>query len=424
LTVDTADGICDGTFIKYTVRYHTMLVDTVIKTAKPAEKPYKLTDGKGLYLLVTATGKYFRFDYRFNKKRKTLALGTYPDVSLLLARERLLAARKLLADGIDPSENKKLIKAYTVNPNTFEKIAREWHQKNKHTWTENHAANILSRLEAYIFPWLKEKPITEVIAPTLLSVLRRIEAKGITETAHRMRQVCGKVFRYAIACGLADRDPTADLQGALSPTVSKPMATITEPRKITLLLLAIRSYRGNNITRCALLLAPLTFVRPGELRHAEWSEINFDSAEWKIPAEKMKMRSPHIIPLSTQALNLLKELKPLTGYSRYVFPSTRVENRAMSENTVNAALRRMGYIKDEMTGHGFRAMASTLLHEQGWSTDVIERQMAHKERNSVKAAYNYAQHLPERKIMMQHWADYLETLVKNAGGIPIFTRTL
>nr|WP_320010598.1 integrase arm-type DNA-binding domain-containing protein [uncultured Desulfobulbus sp.] len=405
-----------------------MLVDTAIKNAKPKDKPYKMTDGKGLYLLIKKTGKYFRFDYRFQGKRKTLALGVYPDVSLSLARDRHAEARKLVADGIDPGEQRKMEKEAAADQNSFEAVAREWFLKNKHTWTDNHGRDIISRLEANVFPWIGSKPIAEVNAPVLLGVLRRIEDRGAIETAHRIKQMCGQVCRYAVVTGRAERDPSADLRGALPPPPSKSMATITDPKEVAGLLRAIKGYKGEMVTRCALLLAPLTFVRPGELRHAEWEEIDFDRAEWKIPPEKRKLKKAlkavpnnfHLVPLSRQALAVLRDLQPLTGEGRYVFPSLRTGERPMSENTVNAALRRMGYSKDEMTGHGFRAMASTLLHEQGWESDVIERQLAHKERNSVKAAYNYAQHLPERRKMMQAWADYLEALEKGAEIIPLF----
>jgi len=275
---------------------------------------------------------------------------------------------------------------------------------------------IIRRFELYIFPWLGSRPISDITPPELLAVLRRVESKGILETAHRAQQNCSQVFRYAIATGRAERDSTADLRGALAPAKHGRMATITEPKKIGELLRAIDGYEGTPVAKCALRLAPLVFVRPGELRHAEWEEINFDNAEWRIPAEKMKMKDPHIVPLAMQAVEILYEIRPLTGQGRYVFPSIRTNSRPMSDNTILSALRRMGYPKDEMSGHGFRAMASTILHEQGWPSDIIERQLAHAERNSIKAAYNHAQHLPERQKMMQAWADYLDTL-KNKGQV-------
>jgi len=362
--------------------------------------------------LVNKTGKYFRFDFRFNGKRKTLALGVYPDVTLKIAREKHDDARKLLSNNIDPGQHRKTVKAMSIEQaaNSFEAVALEWFTKNKHIWTKGHSKTIIRRLELNIFPWLGGQPVASITAPELLSAIRRIENRGARETAHRVKQICGQVFRYAIATGRADRDPSADLRGALSPTKSKHMAAITSPEKIGGLLRAIDKYEGHLITRCALRLAPLVFVRPGELRHAEWREINLDQAEWKIPAEKMKMRLPHIVPLSRQAVEVLQEIEPLTGRGRYVFSSLRSAARPMSNNTILAALRRMGYTKEEMTGHGFRAMASTVLHEQSWPSDIIERQLAHVERNSIKAAYNHAQYLPERRKMMQAWADYLDKL--------------
>lgn len=388
------------------------LTDTAIKNAKPADKPYKMTDGRGLYLLVNKNRKYFRWDYRYGGKRKTFALGVYPDVGLRAAREKHEDMRRLLSQGIDPMEHKKEIRAqmYEESRCSFELIAREWYFKNKSVWTEKHAQTIISRLENNIFPWLGGKDVGSITAPVLLECLRRIEERGAVETAHRVKQICGQVFRYAIATGRAERDPSFDLRGALAPTRTKSMATITDPEKIGELMRAIDGYQGSIITRCALKFAPLTFVRPGELRHAEWTEMSLEECEWKIPSEKMKMRMAHIVPLSSQAKTVLEEIRPLTGNGKYVFPSLRSGSRPMSNNTILAALRNMGYTKEEMTGHGFRAMASTLLHEQGWPSDVIERQLAHRERNSVKAAYNHAQYLTERRRMMQAWADYLDFL--------------
>lgn len=388
------------------------LTDTAIRNAKLQDKQYKLTDEKGMYLLVNKAGKYFRLDYRFGRARKTLALGVYPEVKLAEAREKRDEARKMIANGVDPGLLRKVNKSIQAEQveSTFEAIAREWHMKFSSNWAESHARKILRRFELYLFPWLGTRPIADISPPELLAVLRKIENKGILETAHRAQQNCGQVFRYAIATGRAERDPSADLRGALAPAKHERMATITEPKKIAELLRAIYGYEGTSVAKGALKLAPLVFVRPGELRHAEWSEIDLDSAEWRIPAEKMKMKAPHIVPLSSQAVEVLTEIWPITGKGRYVFPSVRTNARPMSENTVLAALRRMGFTKEEMSGHGFRAMASTVLHEQGWPSDIIERQLAHAERNSIKAAYNHAQHLPERRKMMQAWADYLEEL--------------
>ena len=388
------------------------LSDIKVRTIKPTESPQKLFDGGGLFLLVTPTGgKLWNFKYRFDGKEKKLAFGCYPDVSLLEARQKRDLARALVAKGIDPSDNKKAQKAAdTEETETLEVIAREWHGKFAPSWSKSHATKIIRRLELYVFPWLGDRPIKSIMAPEVLAVLRRVEAKGTLETAHRTHQNCGQVFRYAVATGRAERDPCGDLRGAIPPASGKHMATITDPKGIAALLRSISDYKGGVVTRCALQLAPLVFVRPGELRHAEWQEIDFDTAEWRIPAVKMKAKCLHIVPLSRQALAILQEIHPLTGYGKYVFPSPRTNSRPMSENGVLSALRRMGYAKDEMSGHGFRSMASTLLNEMGWNRDAIERQLAHAEGNSVKAAYNHAQHLPERRKMMQWWADYLDDL--------------
>ena len=293
---------------------------------------------------------------------------------------------------------------------SFEKVAREWYQRFQPKWSPSHSLDIIQRLEKNIFPQLGSHPIREITASELLAAIRLIEGRGAVESARRVLQMCGQVFRYAIATGQANRDIAADLRGALPPAREKHHASITDPRGVAQLLRAIDGYEGSLVACCALRLAPLVFVRPGELRHAEWAEIDFEKAEWRIPAEKMKMREQHIVPLSRQAVAILRKLHPLTGSGTYVFPSIRTPARPMSENTVLAALRRMGYTKDEMTGHGFRSMASTLLNEQGWNRDAIERQLAHGERNAVRAAYNFAEFLPERRRMMQAWADYLAKL--------------
>jgi integrase len=397
------------------------LTDTKVRTAKPAEKPKKLFDGGGLFLLVTPTGgKLWRFKYRFGGSEKLLSIGTYPETSLAEARQKRDHAGAMLANGIDPSQTKKAQKAArSQETETFEIIAREWYAKFSPSWAFSHAKTTIRRLELYIFPWLGARPIKAITAPELLAALRRIEAKGALETAHRVKQVCGQVFRYAIATGRAERDPTGDLRGAIPPASGKHMATITDPKEVGGLLRSIDDYRGSIVTRCALQLAPLVFVRPGELRHAEWSEFNLETAEWRIPADKMKAGAVHIVPLSRQAIDILREIHPLTSHGRYVFPSPRTDSRPMSSNAILAALRRMGYAKEEMSGHGFRSMASTLLNEQGWNRDAIERQLAHAERNSVRAAYNHAEFLPERKKMMQAWADYLGGIKSGAKIIPL-----
>lgn len=395
------------------------LSDTAVRNSKPKEKPYKLTDSEGLYLLISSTGKYWRFDYRFLGKRKTLAMGVYPDTSLADARERRSQARKLLANGKDPGEVKQTQKqtAKLLASNTFEAVAREWHEKQSTKWVPKNAARTLSLLVRDIFPFIGKTPIAQLTAANLLETIQKIEKRGNIETAHRAMMNCGQIFRYAIATGRAQADLSLVLKGALTPVNEKHHASITDPKKVGDLLRTIEGYEGAFLTRNALKLAPLLFVRPGELRHAEWTEIDLEAYEWRIPAIKMKMKAVHIVPLSRQAVEIFQGLK-LHANGKYVFAGNRSTDRPMSENTVNAALRRLGYKKDEMTGHGFRSMASTILHEQGWPHEVIERQLAHADRNKVSAAYNYAEHLPKRREMMQHWADYLDELKAGARVIP------
>lgn len=384
-----------------------------VKNAKPREKAYKMADERGLYLLINPNGsKLWKLKYRFTGIEKKLSLGKFPDVTLSDAREARDKARKELANNIDPGILKNSIKRskQLATENSFEAIAREWHAKFTPKWTKEHGSRILIRLEQNIFPWIGRRPITEVTAPELLSALHRVELRGAHETAHRILQICSQVFRYSIATGRAERNLATDLVGALAPVKKKHHASITDPVEVGKLLRTINGYEGFFVTKCALQLAPLFFVRPGELRHAEWSEFDFENAEWRIPAEKMKMREQHIVPLCSQAITILRELKAFTGEGKYVFPSVRTTKRPMSENTVLGALRRLGYTTDEMTGHGFRSLASTLLNENGWNRDAIERQLAHAERNNIRAAYNYAEYLPERRKMMQWWADYLEKL--------------
>lgn len=399
------------------------LTDIEVKKAKTTDKPMKLTDGGGLFLLMQPTGaKYWRLAYRFEGKQKTLALGVYPDVTLKDARQRRDDARKLLANDTDPGAVKQAQKTAKSDraANSFEVIAREWFAKNSTNWTENHGSRIIRRLERDIFPWIGGRPIADITAQELLAVLRRIEERGAVETAHRAHQNCGQVFRYAIATGRAERDPSPDLKGALPPVKQTHFAAITDPKHIAELLRAMDSYQGHFITKCALRLAPLFFVRPGELRKAEWAEINLDKAEWNIPAERMKMREPHLVPLSTQAVKILRELHPLTGDGHYVFPGARTNGRPMSDNAILAALRRMGFSKDEMSGHGFRAMARTILDEVlQVRPDFIEHQLAHAVRDPNGRAYNRTAHLVERQKMMQQWADYLDRLKAGAEVIPL-----
>jgi integrase len=398
------------------------LTDVKIRSLKGREKPYKVADGRGLFLVITpSSSKYWRFRYRFADKEKSLSLGVYPDVSLLDAREKTREARKMLANDKDPGAEKQIKKRERklAAGNTFEMIAREWFQKNSVQWVESHGGRILNRLEKDVFPYVGKRPITEISAPEILTVLQRIENRGAIETAHRAHQNFGQIFRYAIASGYAENDPSPHLRGALKPVKQRHHASITDPKKIGELLRTIDSYEGFFVTKCALRLAPLVFVRPGELRQAEWDEFNFETAEWRIPASKMKMRELHIVPLAKQAIEILQEVRMLTGNGKYVFPSIRTSKRPMSENTVTGALRRLGYTSEEMTGHGFRSMASTLLNEKGWNRDAIERQLAHAERNNIRAAYNYAEYLPERRKMMQEWADYLDGLKTGAEIISL-----
>ena len=390
------------------------LTNTQVRNAKPKAKNYKLFDGGGLYLEVSSSGgKWWRLKYRFHGSEKRISLGTYPEVSLKDARERRDDARKQLANGINPSEHRKAHKSaiHERAANSFEIIAREWHSNYRVQWNSKHAQTILRRLEVNIFPWLGSQPIENISAPELLKSIRRIEERGAPETAHRVLGCCGQIFRYAIQTGRAERDPSTDLRGALQPVKTKHFAAITEPHKVAEMLRAIDSYEGTLPVRCALRLAPMVFVRPGELRHAEWTDIDIQAAEWRYIVSKTE--TPHIVPLSSQAIQILQELHPLTGTGRYVFPSARNPrgDRPMSDNAILAALRRMGITKDEMSGHGFRAMARTILDEVlGFRTDFIEHQLAHAVRDPNGRAYNRTAHLKERKQMMQAWADYLDKL--------------
>jgi integrase len=395
------------------------LSDTAIRAAKPKEKTYLMTDGEGMYLEITpAGGKWWRFKYRFDGKQKRISLGTYPDTGLKEAREKRQEVRRLLATGVDPSENRKAQKAAGSSDvaNSFEVIAREWFGRQEPTWVPSHSEKIISRLERDLFPWLGKRDISTITAPELLAVLRRIEDRGAVETAHRALQNCGQIFRYAIATGRADWDPCPALRGALAPVKQTHYPAVTDPKKIGALLRAMDSYEGTLVTKCALRLAPLVFVRPGELRAAEWSEIELEKAEWTIPAPRMKMGVAHLVPLSTQAVAILKEVEALTGDGRFVFPSARSKDRPMSDNAVLAALRRMGFPKEEMTGHGFRAMARTVLDETlHFRPDYIEHQLAHSVRDPNGRAYNRTAHLAERRRMMQEWANYLDALKSEAS---------
>jgi integrase len=397
------------------------LTNTAIRNAKPAQKPIKLTDERGLYLLLKPNGsRWWRFDYRYGGKRKTLSMGVYPDVSLKDARNRRDEARKLLAFDADPGENRKAVKAAKSEQgaNSFEVITREWYTKYSATWNASHGERIIRRFERDLFPWIGGKPIAEIAAPELLAAVRRIESRGAVETAHRALGNCGQVFRYAIATGRATRDISADLRGALPPVKGEHFAAITEPKQVASLLRAMDDYTGSHVVRCALRLAPLVFVRPGELRTAEWKDIDIDGAEWRYTVTKTN--TPHIVPLARQAVEILTELQALTGSGRFVFPGARTNGRPMSDNAILAAMRRMGIDKEEMSGHGFRAMARTILDEVlGFRPDFIEHQLAHAVKDPNGRAYNRTAHLPERRKMMQQWADYLDKLKAGAEIIPL-----
>ena len=397
------------------------LTDVAVRKAKPETMPYRMADGGGMYLLVQLNGaKYWRFDYRFIGKRKTLALGVYPDVSLLEARERRVAARKLLANGADPGDIKKAQKAAktALTENSFEIVAREWFMKHAPTWADTHSSKIIRRLENDVFPWLGARPIGEITAPELLAMLRRVESRGALDTAHRVHQNCGQVFRYAVATGRAQRDPSGDLRGALPPAKREHYASITEPKEVAELLRAIEGFRGTFVVQCALKLAPLFFVRPGELRKGKWADFDLEKAEWRYLVTKTK--TEHLVPLASQAVEILRELHALTGHGKHVFPG-RDPQKPMSGAAVNAALRRMGYdTKTEITGHGFRAMARTILHQEiGIAPEVIEHQLAHRVPDALGTAYNRTKFIKERRAMMQQWADYLDGLAKGADVIPL-----
>jgi len=397
------------------------LSDVKIRNAKATNKPTKLFDGGGLFLLINPTGsKLWRLKYRYERKEKLLSLGGYPEISLFEARQRRDEARKRLANGVDPGALRKAQKqAKTEEAETFEVIAREWHSKFCNAWSEGHAATNMRRMELDLFPRIGAQPIKTIKAPELLAVIRRVESRGALESAHRIRTIASMVFRYAVATGRAERDPAADLRGALPPIKVTHHPALTEPKDVAALLKAIDGYEGHYVTKCALRLAPLFFVRPGELRHAEWTEVDLENASWNIPAKKMKMKQAHIVPLCQQAVEILSGLKEYSGTSRYVFPSGRSFLRPMSENTLNAALRYMGFDKDTMTAHGFRAMARTILDEVlHIRPDYIEHQLAHAVRDPNGRAYNRTAHLDERRKMMQQWADYLDDLKAGARVIP------
>ena len=406
------------------------LSDKAVTAAKPGEKDYKLADGDGLHLLVKTNGsKLWRLKYRIAGKEKLLSFGQYPAVSLKKAREWSLEARKLLAAGLDPMEVKKEAQSAAIASaaaqvemvETVEAIACEWFNKFSGQWVDSHASKIIRRLERDLFPQFKNIGIASITASQLLVVLRRVEARGALDTAHRLHQNCGQIWRYAVSTGRAEHDITGALKGALPPAKKTHLGAITEPLAISALLRNIDEYKGSEVVRLALKLAPLVFVRPGELRHAEWSEFDFENDNWTIPEGKMKAKRKHVIPLTRQATTIITELKKITGEGQYLFPSPQSASRCLSDGAILSAIRRMGYTTQEMTGHGFRAMASTNLEQLGYDVRLIELQLAHADQDQVRAAYKRETHmlrLDERKKMMQNWADYLDGLRIGAAVLP------
>jgi integrase len=385
------------------------LTDPAVKNAKPAEKPYKLADGNGMYLLVSPAGaKYWRLKYRYSGKEKVLALGVYPKVTLRDARRRREEARDRLAQGVDPGAARKAGKreARLSASNTFEAVARDWYEVSKGKWSDRHAGAVLRLLERELFPALGSEPIASIEAPQLLDVLRGMERRDVLELASKVRVMAGQVFRYAIVTGRAKQDPSRDLRGALKTREQRHYAKLDEA-DMPEFLARLDAYDGNLITKLAIKLLVLTFVRTGELRGAKWTEFDMEKREWRVPAERMKTRVEHLVPLSDQSLSVLTQLRAISGSREFVFPNEHHPLRPMSENTILFALYRMGY-RGRATGHGFRATASTILNEQGWDPDVIERQLAHKEANKVRAAYHRAEYLSDRKRLLQHWADYID----------------
>lgn len=398
------------------------LTDIKVKSAKGQNKPFKLSDEKGLHLLINPSGtKLWRLSYRFLGKQKTLALGTYPDVSLANAREKRDEARKLLANDADPGEVKKAQKASRLDraANSFEVVSRRWHQKGEAKWSESYSKKVIQMLERDLFPWIGGKPVADLGAPEFLTIARRLEARNLVDAAHRAMQLCGQIMRFAVAEGLVSRDPVGDLRGALQSVKTEHMASTTDPIRVGEILRMFDGFTGSYQVMQALKLAPLVFTRPGELRQAKWKDIDLDTALWSIPAEIMKMREPHLVPLSKQAVAILRDMEPFSGHLEHVFPGGRDPKRPMSDAAINAAMRRLGIdTQVELTGHGFRAMARTILHERlNYPPEIIEVQLAHKAPGPLGAAYARAKFIDQRKSMMQAWADYLDKLKAGAEVI-------
>ena len=402
------------------------LTDSIIKTTKPKQdgKPTNLSDGGGLYLHVTTNNKVWRYNYRRveDGKTQTLTIGKYPAISLKEAREQHESAWQLRERGIDPCQNKQILRITTTETErcSFEVIAQEWFVRNKESWSESHTERTEGCLKRDILPWLGKTNINQITPSDIIKVVQRVEERGAGETARRVKQCINQVYRYAVTLELAERNPAADVDTniILKPLTQRSFAAITDPRQLGQLMRDIDQYSGTFIVRCALQLSALTMLRPGELRHAEWTEIDFETATWTIEIRRMKARAHikranqtvHIVPLSQQAVHILQELHPLTGRFQYIFPSARGASRCMSENTVRLALRTMGYDKETMTAHGFRSTASSLLNELGWNPDAIERQLAHKDTNPIRGIYNRGKYMDERRQMLQAWADHLDAL--------------
>jgi integrase len=409
-----------------------VLTDVAVRQAKATDKPRSLFDGRGLFLLVNPNGsKWWRLKYRYEGKAKLMSLGVYPDVGLRQARQRRDEARRLVAAGINPSAQRRAAKAATsdeegagTHGESFQAVAREWFELQKPRWVKEHSDTVIQRLEKDVFPWVGNKPIAELNGRELLAVLRLVEARGAKSIAHRLKGIVGQVFRYAIVTDRAERDPSADLRGALAAEDDSHFGAVTKRGEVAALMRGIEGYRGSLVVRCALRFSALVFCRPGEVRKAEWQELDFDEGLWCVPAARMKGRREHVVPLSRQAIALLNELQPLTGNGRYIFPSSRSVARPMSDGTILAAVLTLGYERGRMTAHGFRTVASTLLRESNlWRDEVIEFSLGHKDKNEVRGAYNRAQYLDERRQMYQWWADHLDQLEAGATVLPLRAAT-